>query len=148
MAKTRHRTFEMYDFLAEARSALASKSARPETKTDATESWKLKHLQASHADGIVHVKFGKTATETADTVSELRNDFGELATGLVNGSRVVLDFEGLPEFGDASIVDLEDFNRKLQGKGSRMVLCNLEPAVEASFFPHRNPSESAGPKNR
>lgn len=141
MAKTHHRIFEMFDFAEEAKCALASKAAL-KTNTDDPQKWPFRHLVASHlAGGIVHVKFKETELLGSDTVRELRNDFSELAGMLVNGSRVLLDFEGMLDIGTESIAELANFNRKLQAKGSRIVLCNLNPAVQASFFPNRNKNE-------
>lgn len=131
----------MFDFAEEAKSALTSKSAHPKSNTDDPQSWSFRHLAASQSAGIVHLKFTKTEYLGAGTVSELRNDFSELAGTLVNGSRVLLDFEGLLQFGTKSIADLANFNKKLQAKGSRIVLCNLNPAVQASFFPQRSTNE-------
>ena len=53
---------------------------------------------------------------------------------LVNGSRVLRDFEGVLEFGTDSIIKLTEFNSKLQTKGSRVVLCNLDPTVRVSLL--------------
>jgi anti-anti-sigma regulatory factor len=91
---------------------------------------------------VVHVKFKTRERLGAEFSIELRKDFSQLAASLVNDSRVLLDFECLSEFGCRCIDELKLFNGKLQSKGSRMVLCNLEPAVRASFFPNRSGNES------
>lgn len=142
MAKTRHRTFEMFDFLLEATDALASRSARVTTDSGELESWKFQQLiAASRPSGVVHITFKRDANSEADAVNDLGTDLTDLAGLLVNGSRVLMDFEGVPEFGADSIVNLTEFNRRLLAKGSRVVLCNLEPTVRASFFPHINTNE-------
>jgi hypothetical protein len=139
MAKIRHRTFEIFDFLQEATSALASKSARVTTDTSDSESWKFRQLIAViKPSGVVHVTFKQDALSEADSVNDFGADLTQLTGLLVNGSRVLLDFEGVLEFGADSIIKLTEFNGKLLAKGSRVVLCNLDPTVRASFFPHES----------
>ena len=140
MAKHRHRTFEMFDFAEEATSALASKSARPATHVDDPESWSLKHLVAIRTAGVIQLQFKQRKGLAADFSSELRTDLSQLADCLVNDSRVLLDFEHLNEFDSSCIDELKRFNAKLQSKGSRMALCQLEPTVRDSFFPDRSGS--------
>ena len=142
MAKYRHKTFEMFDFAEEASSALGSKT--PPAKPDDPGSWILQHLTASQKGSVVHVRFKKTKAFDEETLSELRNDFAQLARRLINDSRVLLDFEGISEFCAASIDALALFNRKLQSKGSRLALCHLPPAVRASFFPHHDLKDERG----
>ncbi len=142
MTKTRHRTFEIFDSAEEAKGALASKSAIRQSNADDLQSWPLRQLVASHSAGIVHVKFIKTELIGAGRLRELSDDLSELAGVLANGSRVLLDLEGVHEFGAESIAELVNFNQKLRAKGSRFVLCNLNPAVEASFFPSRSAAEA------
>ena len=141
MAKYRHRTFEMFDFSGEATCALASKSTRPAADFDDLESWSFQHLVALRSARVIHVKFKKRERLDAEFSSELRKDFSQLADSLVNDSRVLLDFECLSKFGSGCIDELKRFNAKLQSKGSRMALCNLEPAVRDSFFPNRSGNE-------
>jgi hypothetical protein len=139
MAKIRHRTFEMFDFLQEATSALASKSPRVTTDASDPESWKFRQLIAViKPSGVVHVTFKQDALSEADSVNDFGTDLTQLTGLLVNGSRVLLDFEGVLEFGADSIIKLTEFNGKLLAKGSRVVLCNLDPNVRASFFPHES----------
>lgn len=138
MTKIRHRIFEIFDSAEEAKGALATKSALPQTNTDDTQSWSLRRLAASHSAGVVHVKFKKAEFGSADTLREFSNDLSEFAGSLANGSRVLLDLEGLREFGAEPIAELENFGQKLRAKGSRFVLCNLNQLVEASFFPNRS----------
>jgi hypothetical protein len=143
MAKIRHRTFEMFDFLQEATSALASKSPRVTTDASDPESWKFRQLIAvSKPSGVVHITFQQRALSEADSVNDLGEDLADLTGLLVNGSRVLMDFEGVLEFDTDSIIKLTEFNSKLQTKGSRVVLCNLEPTVRVSFFPHRSTNGS------
>ncbi len=142
MAKYRHRTFEMFDFLAEATRALESKSAQSVEESDDPESWSFDYLLASRSQSVIHVRFKNAECFGSETLSGLRKDFSQLAASLMNDSRVLLDFEGVQEFCADSIETLALFNRKLQSKGSRIALCNLEPSVQASFFPHRVADES------
>jgi len=137
MAKYRHRTFEMFDFLEEAKSALSTKSARHDEEAVDPESWQFQHLRTSRDANVIHVTFKKKDRATATFPAELRADFSKLADLLVNDSRALLDLKGLNEFGAECIDELKRFHAKLQSKGSRMVLCQLEPAVRDSFFPHR-----------
>lgn len=138
MAKTRHRTFEIYDFLQEASEALASKSARATTYSLDPDLWRFRQLDAAiRPSGVVHVRFKQHADDDSKSNSDLGRDFADLADLLTNGSRVLLDFEGVPTFDSDEIVKLTEFESKLQNKGSRMVLCNLDSAVRASFYPHR-----------
>ena len=137
MVKYRHRTFEMFDFFEEAACALSSKSTRHETESDDPTSWTFQHLVASRSAKMIHVKFKQKDCLDSQLSIELRSDFSHLADSLVNDSRVLLDFAGLRGFSTECIDELKRFNAKLQSKGSRIVLCNLEPAVRASFFPHR-----------
>jgi hypothetical protein len=58
MAKIRHRTFEMFDFLQEATNALASKLPRVTTDAGDPESWRFRQLDAAiRPTGVVHITF-------------------------------------------------------------------------------------------
>ena len=149
MAKTRHRTFEIFEFLQEASEALASKSARVNTYALDPDLWRFRQFDtAIQTSGVVHVTFKQHADSKPETPSDLGKDLADLADLLTNGSRVLLDFEGVLAFDADAIAKLTEFNGKLQNKGSRVVLCNLEPTVRASFFPHfrTNASLSNGPR--
>lgn len=143
MAKIRHRTFEIYDFLLEASEALATKSARLNTYAIDPSQWEFQQLDAAlRPSGVVHVTFKQpddestsTAKSTSGLGRDLSGDLNDLAELLSNNSRVLLDFEGLPEYGADAVIKLAEFDSKLRNKGSRIVLCNLEPAVRESFFP-------------
>ena len=137
MAKCRHRIFEMYEFHDEAIGALTPKIARPVTEASAPESWSFKHLAVSRSACVTHVKFKRSQTFGEETVSDLREDFAQLADKLVRDSKVLLDFAGVKSFWPASIDTLVLFNKKLRNNGSRIVLCCLDPAVRDSFFPAR-----------
>ena len=138
MAKYRHRTFEMFDGFSEAASSLESKSPQNVTgKSHKTgEVGTFECLTASCLASVIQVTF-RSSNHTEENVRDLRADFAALADSLVNDSRVVMDFAGLEEFCARSVDDLTLFRRKLQSKGSRIALCNLEPNVKASFFPDR-----------
>jgi len=137
MAKTRHRTFEIFDFLQEASDALASKSARVNTYPLDPDLWRFRQFDtAIQPSGVVHVTFKQHTDSKSESTSDLGKDLADLADLLTNGSRVLLDFEGVLAFDADAIIKLSEFNVKLQNKGSRVVLCNLEPTAQASFFPH------------
>ena len=137
MAKTRHRTFELFEFLQEASDALASKSARLKTYTLDPDLWRFHHLDAAiMPSGVVHVTFKQQSDSESQPLSDLGKDLADLAAFLTNGSRVLLDFEGVLAFDSDAIIKLTEFHSKLQNKGSRVVLCNLGSEVRASFFPH------------
>ena len=138
MAKIRHRTFEIFDFLQEASDALASKAARPNTFTLDPELWRFRLLDSSiNPSGVIHITFKQDADSESESMSDLGRDLADLTELLTNGSRVLLDFEGVPAIDSEAINKLSDFHDKLQHKGSRLVLCNLDSAVRESFFPHR-----------
>jgi anti-anti-sigma regulatory factor len=86
---------------------------------------------------VIHVTFQSPYRAEQDDARDLRADFAKLASSLVNDSPVLMDFEGLEEFSPKCVDDLALFLRRLQSKGSRIALCNLGPAVKASFFPSR-----------
>ncbi len=141
MAKYRHKTFEMFDYPDEAMSAMASKSPRREVPADPPEPWACQHLVVSRSAGVTHIKFASESRVGPEIRRELRADLTRLADLLVNDSRVLLDFESLREFDSECIDELERFHAKLRSKGSQMVLCQLQPAVRESFFPHRREPE-------
>lgn len=144
MAKTHHRTFEIFDFVQEASNALASKSARVNTYALDPDLWRFRRLaSAIKPSGVVHVTFKQDTDSESESMSDLGGDLTDLAELLTNGSRVLLDFEGVQAIDSDAIVNLTEFHDKLQSKGSRVVLCNLDSAVRASFFPHL--STDAGP---
>ena len=134
MAKYRHRIFEMYELRDEAIVALTPKTARPATEASAPESWSFTHLAVSRSTCVTHVEFKGSQTFGEETVDDLREDFSQLAERLVTDSKVLLDFAGVKSFCAASVDTLVRFNKKLRNKGSRTVLCCLEPAARESFF--------------
>ena len=139
MAKHRHRTFEMFDTYAEAARSLESKSLQKAVQQshETDEVWTFQCLTVSHDARVIQVTFKSPNHPEQDQVRNLRADFAQLADSLVNDSPVLMDFEGLEEFSARSVDELALFLRKLRSKGSRMALCNLGPAVWASFFPNR-----------
>ena len=146
MAKYRHRTFEMFDFLAEATAALGSRSIRlegesaepiePETQT-------FQHLVAFRKTRVVHLKYHQPGQLDTHCSQQLRVDLAEVLDSLPNNSRVLFDFEGVTEFGAECIGELTWFNSKIRAKGGQLVLCNLESSVRAGFFPHRVRQENS-----
>lgn len=145
MAKYRHRIFEMYEFRDESIRALTPKIARPVTEATAPESWSFKRLAVSLSGCVTHVEFKNSQASEDENVSDLREDFAQLADRLARDSKVLLDFAGVKSFCAASINTLVLFNQKLRNKGSRIVLCCLEPTARESFFlpiPHEPPNRS------
>ena len=134
MAKYRHRIFEMYEFRDEALLALKPRSAPAMAEDAAAESWAAKHLAVSLAAGVTHVQFKEMRNFGERTLCELQEDFAQLADRLDRNSRLLLDFTGVESFSKESIDALALFNQKLRTKGSRIVLCCLEPATREAFF--------------
>ena len=134
MAKYRHRIFEMYEHRDEATAALIPKSARPVTDTTDPESWSFKYLAVSRSDSVTHVRFEGEHAFGKDTLNDLRDDLAELSDRLALDSRLLVDFADIEAFCVESINELALFNRQLRTKGSRIVLCCLDPAVRQSFF--------------
>lgn len=139
MAKHRHRMFEMFDTYDEAECALESKSSQKvvQQNHETDELWAFRCLMASRSERVIHVTFGSPKRPKGEHARDLRADLWKLADSLVNDSSVLMDFEGLEEFSARSVDDLALFLRKLQSRGSRVAICNLGPAVMASFFPNR-----------
>jgi hypothetical protein len=136
MAKTRHRTFEIFEFLQEASDSLASKAARINAYGSNPESWEFECISVvARPSGVIQVGFKNRSQDEEISSDAFGEDLKKLAEMLGNGSRVLLDFEGVSEFGAAAIGKLVDFHHKLQSKGSRVVLCNLESGVRDSFYP-------------
>lgn len=139
MAKIRHRTFEIFEFLQEASDALASKSARVNSYVLDPSQWEFRLLNAANRpSGVIHITFKRHAEDESAArgalARDLSKDLAELAELLSNDSRVMLDFEGVLAYDSDAIIKLAEFDGKLRSKGSRIVLCNLEPAVHDSFF--------------
>jgi anti-anti-sigma regulatory factor len=66
--------------------------------------------------------------------SGVREDLARLTDLLGRDSKVLLDFSGVASFDATSVSALAQFNRNLQTKGSRLVLCCLAPATREAFF--------------
>jgi anti-anti-sigma regulatory factor len=125
----------MYEFRDEAIAALTPKSARPVTDTTAPESWTFKYLAVSRSACVTLVEFQPAQNFGEETVSDLRDDFIQLADRLTRDSKVLLDFAGVASFNAASIDTLNQFRLTLQAKGSRMALCCLNPVTRDTFLP-------------
>ena len=149
MAKSRHRTFEIFDDLDEASDALASKSAPEHPYSLDPELWRFRQLDVTiRPSGVVHVTFKQEAESQSeesksDSTNVFRKDLADLSGWLTNGSRVLVDFAGVSEFAAETISELGEFHKKLKNKGSRIVLCHLGPAVRDSFFPHLRTNASS-----
>ena len=138
MAKYRHKTFEMYESRQEAIRALAPRSDQPVTEAAAPETWTSEHLAVSCSAPVTHVEFKRAQIVGEETVSDFREDFAQLADRLDRDSKVLLDFAGVVSFSPAAINSLTQFNERLRTKGSRMVLCSLDPTARDCFFPDRS----------
>ena len=125
----------MYDFRDEAVCALKPQAGVLETEAIKLESCDFKMLAASKSADVTHVAFKQSQPDRDGAVSDLRKDLAQLTDKLAIGSKVLLDFSGLNLLPIGSIDTLVTFNSNLRHKGSRMVLCCLDPAVRASFFP-------------
>ena len=134
MAKLPHRIFEIYESREEAIQVLTPKSERTATDATAPESWEFRHLAVSRSAGVTHVEFKEAQDFGDETVTELRDDFAQLADQLGRDNKVLLDFTGVVLFGSAFINAMALFNKKLRVKGSRIALCCLAPGVRESFF--------------
>lgn len=127
----------MFDFLQEASDALASKSAPAHPYALDPDLWRFHRLNvAIRPSGVVHVTFKPQGGDEPNWGSEFGKDLTDLTDLLNNGSRVMLDFEGVQAFDADAISKLGTFDSKLKNRGSRIVLCNLDPTVRSSFFPH------------
>ena len=133
MAKYRHRIFEMYEFRDEATRALTPKSARPVTEATASE-WTFEHLAVSRSESVTHVQFKRAQAFGQETISDLREDFDQLADKLMRNSQVLFDFAGVTSFSSDAIEALAGFEQTLKIKGSRIALCCLDPSARQSFF--------------
>lgn len=134
MAKDRHRIFEIYESRDEAAWELMPKVDKAESEVTSTESWSFKQLAVSRLAGITQVRFKEPALLAQEIITQIQEDLALLADKLGGGSRVLIDFTGVQMFGSAGINALIMFNKKLQIRGSRMVLCCLDPNVRATFF--------------
>ncbi len=137
MAKYRHRTFEMYDFRAEAIKALTPKSTRLKVTTVDPQLWSFRHLDVALCDQVISVQFNGAQFDQEEIAGELKEDFISLADKLTNDSKLLLDFTGVESISPAAIEAIGNLNRQLQHKGSRIVLCCLSPTTREAFFPHQ-----------
>jgi hypothetical protein len=127
----------LYELRDEALRALTPTFANTETAAGAPEAWTLRHLAVSHSECVTHVEFKEAMSFGDETISDLRGDFAQVADRLGKNSKVLMDFAGVASFSPASIIALAQFNERLRTKGSRMVLCSLEPTARDGFFAAR-----------
>ena len=139
MAKYLHRVFEMYELRDEAVRALTRNKISFVTDVVDPEFWDFNLLVASHSAIITHVEFKKDVNFTEGVASDLRKDIAALTGRLPGDSRVLWDFTGVKSFTTASTDMLVTFNKDLKHRGSRLVLCCLEPAVRGALFADRRP---------
>ena len=83
---------------------------------------------------MIHVKFLNAADFDAGTVTDLRDDFAQLASTLAIDTRVLVDFTGVVSLHAALIDALLVFSGELRTKGSRIALCCLAPTAREFFF--------------
>lgn len=133
MAKDRHRIFEIYTSCDEAAWELMPKAAKTGNDPGALTT-SFKQLVVSRLVGITQVRFKEAALSTPEMLTQAQDDFARLADELGGDSRVLIDFTGVQMFDAAGVNALIGFNRKLQLKGSRMVLCCLDTNVRAAIF--------------
>ena len=124
----------MYEQLDEALDALTPRTEKVATEITAPETWDFSHLEASRVADKILLRFKGSQTFDEAELGPLREDFTRLTGLLGRDSRLLLDFTGITLFSAASIRELAQFSRNLQSKGSRVVLCCLEPDVSATFF--------------
>lgn len=134
MAKYRHRIFEMYEQRDEALDALTPRTEKTATEVTAPETWDFAYLQASRVADKILLRFKGTQIFDDSVLGALRDDLTRLTGFLGRDSRLLLDFSDVTLFNAAAIRELAQFSRNLQSKGSRVVLCCLEPDVSAAFF--------------
>jgi anti-anti-sigma regulatory factor len=137
MAKYRHRLFEMFDFRDEAVDAITTKSARYEAEAADPTSWTFKLLTVTLNNKVTEVRFNETQLDNAERESDLREDLAELVERLGRDSKVLFDFTDVQTFSQPCIDAVASLNQKLQNRGSRIVLCCLEPTARESFFTAR-----------
>jgi hypothetical protein len=135
MAKVRHRTFEMYDFRAEAVAGLIPKSARLETTNLDPELWTFRTLDVALCENVISVQFEPAEYDEEAHECDLQADLINLADKLTNNSKVLMDFSGVESIGAKSIAAIEVLEGRLKHKGSRIVLCCLGPVAREAFFP-------------
>jgi len=134
MAKYRHRIFEMYEQRDEALDALTPRTERSATEITAPETWTFTYLEASRVADKILLRFKGSQVFDDTVIGAFRDDLTRLCGLLGRDSRLLLDFSEVTLFNAAAIRELAQFSRNLQSKGSRIVLCCLEPAVSAAFF--------------
>jgi anti-anti-sigma regulatory factor len=124
----------MYDFRDEAVDAIRPNSAKAVADSTVPESWTFRHLVVSRSDNVTIVQFNCLTAANNEVVALLRDDLQQLAEKLERDTKMVLDFSGVDTFQPACCLELYRLSKKLQMKGSRMVLCSLSPSVRESFF--------------
>jgi hypothetical protein len=124
----------MYDFRDEAVHALTYNSVSRVKDDVDLQSWDFNLIVATQSTIVTYVEFKKDADCKNEVTSAFPQDIAALTSLLAVNSRVLLDFTGLKTFSLAFIDTLMEFNTELKHRGSRLVLCCLEPAVRDSFF--------------
>ena len=131
MTKDRHRIFEIYPSRDEAVCELIRNA---NNDLAVVETWSLKQLVVTGEAGITQIRYKGPAIMTQEVIAQVQDDLLQLASQLGGNSRVLIDFSGVEEFSSAGIQALILFNKKLQHRGSRMVLCCLDAHVRETFF--------------
>jgi hypothetical protein len=134
MAKDRHRIFEIYEERDEAAWELMPKGNKVAAGAAPPETWSMSQVEVSVLAGITQVRFKEPTLTSNEVIGELKDDFTQLGEKLGTNGKALLDFTGVQEVSTAAVSLLIGFNKKLQVKGSRMVLCCLEPNVRSAIF--------------
>jgi ABC-type transporter Mla MlaB component len=134
MAKDRHRIFEIYSTRDEAGWEIMPKTNKVGNDLVALGKCSFHQLIVSQLAGITQVRYKEADVSTQEMIAQVQDDFAQLADALSGDSRVLIDFTGVQTFDPTGINALIALNRKLQVRGSRMVLCGLESNVRATFF--------------
>ena len=137
MAKYRHRFFEMYDFREEAVGDLMPRVIpdAPAEPLPARESFQ--QLVVSRAAGVTLVEFKSPETFGEVNVKEVGDELSQLADVTERHCKIVMDFSGIESLPAGFIDALMAFHGKLKIKGSRMAICDLQPAAREAFFAPR-----------
>jgi hypothetical protein len=137
MAKYRHRFFEMYDFRDEAVGDLMPRTPPAAGTGAAVEIPAFQHLVISRAAGVTLVEFKSPETFGEAQVKEVSDELSQLADSVERHCKIVMDFSGIESLPAGFIDALMAFHGKLKIKGSRMAICDLQPAAREAFFAPR-----------
>ena len=95
MAKDRHRIFEIYEDRDEAAWELMPKTGKVPNGPTVADDWTFKHLSVTRLAGITQVQFTEAKLSGHEIISQIQDDFAQLADKLNGDSRVLIDFTGV-----------------------------------------------------